>query len=323
MKLYTLRIPSTLIVTCCLFASLLSAVGCRKEKALTASDQDENYFVVKDNPNDPVDHAIYEFYNSTGIASFCNDTIHRERISDSAGLPRYSYIKLSLSYSLFSNQYISFKPVSNKGRIPPLLNLLEEELLPRLPNDLLVPSFFLVDSIWTNLSEQVIDLADGWTAWHGFNTVAISVKDVDAMNADERRMFAASLLAGIAEKRLRKTANEILNRDFFSISRVASKAFTPLDIYSGTPFFIHGIDPPAITALGFVRYFINGYAVMLGLPNPVGPPGEADDLRAFLTAAFYYTPEQFAGIYPGSEIMLKKLNTIREIARKAGFRIPG
>lgn len=315
--------PSTLIVTCCLFASLLTVVSCRKEKALTPSDQDENYFVVQDNPNDPVEHAIYEFYNSTGIASFCNDTIHRERIMDSAGLPRYSYIKLSLSYTLFSNQYISFSYVSNRNRIPALLDLLQKELMPGLPKDLLMPSFFLVDSIWTNLSEQVIDLADGWTAWHGFNTVAISVKDVEAMNANEKRMFAASLLAGIAEKRLRKTANDILIRDFFSLSRDAAKAFTPLDIYSGSPFFIHGIDPPPTKALGFVRYFKNAYAVLLGLPNPVGPPGEADDLRAFLTAAFYYTPEQFTAIYPDSEVMLKKLNIIREMARKAGFRIPG
>ena len=316
--------PSTFTITCCLIASLLSSASCRKEKALAASDQDENYFVVKDNPNDPADHAIYEFYNSTGIASFINDTIHRKRLSDSAGLPRYSYITLSLSYTLFSNETISFRLVSNKSNIPDLMDLLKLELLPRLPKDLLVPSFLLVDSIWTTQSEQVIDIADGWTSWHGFNTVAISVEDMAAMNVDERRMYAASLLAGLAEKRLIRTVSEALDRDFFSISRNAAKSMTTIDIYSGGPFIFFGIDPSLPPPnLGFRKYFKNAIAVLMGLPNPVGPPLETEDLRAFLTAAFYYTPQEFASLYPDSELMLKKFNTIREIVRKAGFQLPG
>ena len=324
MKQLLPRMLPTSTITCCLIALLLSVVSCRKENALVPSDEDENYLVVKDNPNDPVDHAIYEFYNATGIAGFCNDTIHRKHIGNNEGQPKYTYITLSLSYTFFSKQSINFKPVSKKNRIPALLHLLKQEFLPGLPENFQIPSLFFVDSIWTLHPEQNIDIADGWTSFHGFNTVAISVKDVEAMNADEQRMYLSSLLAGLAERRLKRDAYQHVSRDFFSISRTAAKAMTPTDIYSGTPFVLLGINtvPPAQN-LGFMKYFKNAFAIWLGMPDPVAPPGESEDLRAFLTAAFYYTPQEFESINAGKTLILKKFNAIRDIALNAGFRLPG
>ena len=324
MKQLPPRILPTFTITCFLIALLLAVVSCRKENALVPSDEDENYFVIKDNPNDPVDHAIYEFYNATGIAGFCNDTIHRKRIGDSEGQQQYTYITLSLSYTLFSNQYIYFRPVSNKGRIPALLHLLRQDFLPGLPENFQIPSLFFVDSIWTLHPEQNIGIADGWTSFHGFNTVGISVKDVEAMNADEERMYISSLLAGLAERRLKRDAYQHLSRDFFSISRTAAQAMTPTDIYSGTPFFLLGINTvPPPQNLGFMRYFEHTFAIWMGLPDPVAPPGESEDLRAFLTAAFFYTPQEFESINAGKTLILKKFNAIRDIALNAGFQLPG
>ena len=324
MKQLTLRIFTTCTITCCLIASLLSVAGCSKEKTLSPSNEDENYFVVKDNPNDPVDHAIYEFYHSTGIAGFCNDTIHRKRISDSAGQPRYTYITLSLSYNFYGKQTVKFKPVSNRSRIPALLTLMKQELLPRFPENFQVPSLFFVDSIWTVHPEQNIDIADGWTSFHGFNTVAVSVKDVEGMNADEQKMYVSSLLAGMAEKRLKRDEYGTLTNNFFSISRAVAKTMTSTDIYFGNPFVLLGINPvPPPPNLGFIKYYKNAFAIFIGAPNPVAPPGETEDLRSFLTAVFYYTPQEFESIYTGKTHVLKKFNAIREIARNAGFQVPG
>ena len=54
-------------------AALLVA-GCGKDKDLSPSGLDRNWFAVEDS-SDPVDHLRYEIYSQTGIALFRNDTI--------------------------------------------------------------------------------------------------------------------------------------------------------------------------------------------------------------------------------------------------------
>lgn len=184
-------IPAKRILASCLLIATLLTAGCRKEKTLSPTDLDDNYFIIKDNPDDQVDHAIYQFYENTGIATFYNDTIHRKRIADTAGMPRYAYTKLALGYSLFGTAVFNFKLLPSKENVPALLDLLKNDLLPKLPGDMRLPSFFLIDSFWNNYPLVNIKTADGWSSWQGFNSVAIVVKDVTAMNNDERKVYTA------------------------------------------------------------------------------------------------------------------------------------
>ncbi len=62
-----------------ILAVFFALTGCKKETALSPTNQDENYLVVKDNPNDPVDHQLYLFYQSTGIAGFYSDTVAKNK----------------------------------------------------------------------------------------------------------------------------------------------------------------------------------------------------------------------------------------------------
>ncbi len=72
---YILRLSARRPAVVCLLTGIMALMACSKESALEPSDKDINYFVVNDNPNDPVQHAMYQFYEKTGIATFHNDTI--------------------------------------------------------------------------------------------------------------------------------------------------------------------------------------------------------------------------------------------------------
>lgn len=326
MKQHTLNITVTRSLSCCLLLALL-ATSCRKEKMPSASYLDENYFVVEDDPNDPIQHARYGFFKSTGIASFYKDTISKKQVDEIDGKPRYTYYTLSLDYTLYGNSYMSFKLVSDKTQIPAFLDLVKEDLLPRLPAGVYVPSILMTDSIYYGgFPAQNTQIADGFTSFHGFNTIGMSVKNVAAMSDLEKRIYVGSMLAGIAEKRLNELDEERLQQEFFSISRAAAKAIMPaLDIYFGVPFmyaFPAG-NHPAANTVGILKY----PRVKLGEAPPmndlVSMPRTTDDLRAFLTAALCYTEEEFTNLYPNNALILKKISVIRNIVRDAGFKLPG
>ncbi|MGN6419971.1 MAG: hypothetical protein ACTHMC_20870 [Pseudobacter sp.] len=306
-----------------LLATILLATACKKEKALEPSKEDENYFIIKDNPADPADHAIFQFYQNTGIASFYNDTIARKEVRNNAGVPQYSYIKLSLSYSLFGNQILNFKHISSKAPIPALMTLLKEQLIPQLPKGLIIPSILLVDSLWNTLPVLNTTVVDGWTSWQGFNTVAIKMMDVEAMNNEEKKIYIASIMAGLAEKKLNSIFPGELQKEFFSVSRQPGVNPLPFDIYYGLPFYIF-MDPatvPEPETIGFLKYINVGDPLWPPLYLNT-PPREMDDLRTYLTAAFHYSTADFNNEYAGHELILQKFNTIRKFAKQAGFSLP-
>ncbi len=202
MKLYNHQNPATLVLTFYLLAGLLLA-SCRKEKAPEPSNLDKNYFVIEDNPNDPIDHSIYTFYKSTGIATFYNDSIYKKRISREGEIPeRFAYIKLTFTYAPFGNTNAFYsKLLSSRSNIQALLQLLETEMIPKLPSAGIIPSILLLDS-FSDHTYKNVQIPHGFTSICGFNTVGITVEDVEMMNNEERKMYTASILAGIAARRL-------------------------------------------------------------------------------------------------------------------------
>ena len=326
MKHHTFNITVTRTLFFCLLAVLL-ATGCRKEKMPEPSGLDEDYFVVQDDPNDPVQHARYEFYKSTGIASFYNDTIKKKQVGEIDGMPRYTYYTLSMDYTMYGDFNINYKLVSDKSQIPAFLDLLKQDLLPRLPDAIHFPSILMLDSIYdAGFPALNVQIADGWTSMQGFNTIGICVKDVAAMSDPEKKIYVASMLAGVAEKRLNDLDPERLQLEFFSISRAISNSILPTwDIYFGIAFmfaFPAGNHPAAHT-LGILKY----PRVKLGETPPmndlVSMPRTTHDLRAYLTAAFCYTEEEFINLYPDNALILKKFNIIRNMVQEAGFKLPG
>lgn len=306
-----------------LMPGMMLTLSCRKEKAPEPSLIDKNYFIIEDNPNDPVDHARYEFYKNTGIASYTTDTIYKKKVSRENETPeRYSYITLSLSYTPLSDNYANTVPLSSRERIPALLNLLQTEMVPKLPTHQLIPSILFLDS-FSNFIITNIQVSHGWSSLCGFNTIGVVAKNVEAMNTAERKMYAASILAGIAEKKINELMSTHVQKEFLAPAREVAKTIVPvdLDIYSGWPFMFiipMGTEPPP-KDLGFLFYpqFDLGGGFLI--PNMLR---ETDDIRAFLTAVFFYTQQEFATLHVNETLILKKFGIMRSFAKEAGFKIP-
>ncbi|NML22428.1 hypothetical protein HHL16_16205 [Pseudoflavitalea sp. G-6-1-2] len=322
MKLQYIRITTLYTTACILITGLLFTTGCRKEKAPEPSNLDKNYFVVEDNPNDPVDHAIFEFYKSTGIPGYCSDTIYKEKVSRENEHPvRYKYITLSLSYTPLGTSYLNTMPLTSREGIPALLNLLKTEVIPKLPPVRLFPAILFLDSFSAYLNTNV-QISQGWTALMGFNSLGVVAKDVEVMSTAERKIYAASILAGIGEKRINDLMATRVLKEFLSISREATKDMLPndLDIYIGWPFMLFmppGWEPPP-QDLGFLFYpQISVYGMLVN--NTLM---QTDDIRGYLTAVFCYTNEEFAALHANETLVLKKFGIMRNFAKEAGFKIP-
>ena len=77
---------------------LFLLAGCGKENGLEPSFLEEEWFVIKDNPDDPLRHAVYNVYSEWGVPVFYNDTIGRQdRGIDRTGNPVTFYRLLDLN----------------------------------------------------------------------------------------------------------------------------------------------------------------------------------------------------------------------------------
>lgn len=284
---------------------------CKKEKALTPDNQEEEYLVVTDNPSDPVDHAIYGLYRSTGIPCFYNDTIHRKKIGDSAGIPLYSYIKLATAYSPQGvDQNLHYTLLKNKQVVLPLLDLLQNELLPRVSNAVLIPSILFTDTLRTYYYQVLPQsIWIGLNAYRGFNTVAIRTVNPDTMDAEERNRYIASILSVLAIHKLINTQSKKLENDVYSLS----KAIAP-DCYNNS---LSNLSPDGTKKpedFGLIYYYeLNG---------SIYTPLAADDTRAFLEAVCFYSPAAFNAKYSGYPVVLEKFRVVRAMVEESGFRLP-
>lgn len=308
----------------------LMTMSCKKEQMLEPSNQDDNYLINHDNPNDSVDHAIYQFYTSTKIPSFYKDTVALKESGGSAVNPD-NYLVLSLSYSPISNDpsgnsNVNIMLPTLRDKIPLVLDILKTYVTPIIPRDIFIPSFLFVDSFWNELTPRSnLEVADGWDSFHGFNTVAIKLRRIDIMSAEEKKAYAASILAGIAFKRITSmpSQNAKLQENFYRISRDIAHPLINGDIYGVYLGFIFPADIPAPETLGF----FHNIEIVFTLGGVVYPPFmfspyEEDDLRMFLTAVFNYTTQEFNQKYYNYPAVLDKFNVIREVIREAGFQMP-
>lgn len=167
-----------------LFLSVLFT-ACDKEDHLKPSNVGRDWFTIEDS-NDPVDHAIYQFYTETGIPVFYNDTIGEETRVDHWGNSYTHYEILQFGSSSLGgtetpNPFSSYE-LCPKEDVVDGLEFLREEIVPVLPESIKITSFLLLKSLipW---NPAVVSNE----AFKGLNTVLISrVSELKDMSDAER-----------------------------------------------------------------------------------------------------------------------------------------
>lgn len=290
-----------------LLLSMIMTGSCsKKEDALEPSNKDENYLVVQDNPNDPLEHAVYELYKATDIPVFYNDTIARRQIGDSAGIPQYFYTRLMVNYSPSTGESnsLKFTLLPKQRRVKSMLNLLKNDLLTVLPH---LPSVFLTDSLFTP-SQGAPIIRD---AHVGFNSVAIRSVDPDTMSADAKKKYLLAVLNRVASQKLESLKGALLESDFYDISRQMSPYVDP--------FFkqLQAISDGTQTFEDF------GFITTVKFQNKIYSPDKTTDELSYLQAVFSKTSSDFNTMYASYPAVLKKFNAIRSMLTDLKFKLPG
>lgn len=298
---------------------LQSLLSCSKKEIVTFSEDDVNYLIRTDNPNDLVDHALYNFYQETGIAGFYNDTIHVQRISSpEEATERFKYVRLAFLYNYKYTPLIGFSYLKEKENIPSFLEFFKSEVLPSLPSSKIIPSLFLIDSFSMLENPVARKMEEGFMATFGFNTVGVVVKDVAGMSIEKQKMYKASLLGGITENILSRKYALLMEADFYAPTITQVRTYSATLNYAFIPLYLFIPSVPVPERLGFLHYPLTLYQNVLRETMP----NRTIDLRAYLTAVFFYTEQEFVEKYSSYPLVIQKFKVVAKLLSENNFKLP-
>lgn len=80
--------------------------GCQKEDIHVEPSYYENFWEIKDNPDDPVQHRVFEIYEEYGVPVFFNDTVGKKFVKTTiSGDSVFRYETIDLNWHFSSESY--------------------------------------------------------------------------------------------------------------------------------------------------------------------------------------------------------------------------
>lgn len=289
-----------------LFLSVLFT-ACDKEDHLKPSNVGRDWFTIEDS-NDPVDHAIYQFYTETGIPVFYNDTIGEETRVDHWGNSYTHYEILQFGSSSLGgtetpNPFSSYE-LCPKEDVVNGLEFLREEIVPVLPESIKITSFLLLKSL-TPWNPAVVSNE----AFKGLNTVLISrVSELKDMSDAERLNMKGAIFNAVLATPVSGYTEELAA--FYQATR---SCYTE-NLYGCAGWYFYnryGFSDPR--AVGFLKD-----------PNPSdygSMPTEVQDVGMYIKAMFIYTPEEFEALYGAFSVVMTKYEIMKTVLRDIGVSI--
>ena len=289
-----------------LFLSFLFT-ACDKEDHLTPSNVGRDWFTIEDS-NDPVDHAIYQFYTETGIPVFYNDTIGEETRVDHWGNSYTHYEILQFGSSSLGgtetpNPFSSYE-LCPKEDVVDGLEFLREEIVPVLPESIKITSFLLLKSL-TPWNPAVVSNE----AFKGLNTVLISrVSELKDMSDAERLNMKGAIFNAVLATPVSGYTEELAA--FYQATR---SCYTE-NLYGCAGWYFYnryGFSDPR--AVGFLKD-----------PNPYdygNMPTEIQDVGMYIKAMFTHTPEEFEALYGTFSVVMTKYEIMKTVLRDIGVSI--
>ncbi len=209
-------------------AALLVA-GCGKDKDLSPSGLDRNWFAVEDS-SDPVDHLRYEIYSQTGIALFRNDTIGSiDRGLDALGNPYVYYEVLDVNYAITSRTEVATYELSeDDDAVIAGLELMRDRVIPILPGKLYPRCFLLVGRLDIDQKKHRKGEA---SAYRGMMTTAVGrLNSIKTMSEAEKKRLAAEIAAEVISVYLvNERATEL--EDFYAKADASTQGGDKISLY--------------------------------------------------------------------------------------------
>ena len=151
--------------------------GCKKEDSLKPTEVRNWFEIIPTENMDAVDQKIYDIWQEYGIGVFYNDVLGYEDRGqvDENGDPVYYYEILKPGYDLTSSAnaaswvLLNFQDPEQKARILPMLELLENELLPIIKNSTInIPAVMITETMTVGGSAMNV--------YRGFSYMALSAQ---------------------------------------------------------------------------------------------------------------------------------------------------
>lgn len=285
--------------------SLLAGMSsCYKEDALIVPDQPDKYNILTDDPSDPTQHFIYEFYQKYNTVIITHPT------------------EADYKFNFTSDNGIKITPPQQKQEV------IDEgiEFLQKVLLDLYSDSFLKKNLPFSILLSEEVRMAS-----YGETTVLNSYASssfiaLGNVTADLKTMSHAEFLkirADVNASFWAKYMSEV--RGLFTISDAfyeASEEVEP-EIYSPNWYRFEGTDPNEIDfyRYGMISYDPDRSYIDEEWPdfNSIYAPSKSGDLAQWMNFVFEKTPAEIREICNTYPVMQKKYDVIREAMLENGF----
>lgn len=285
--------------------SLLAGMSsCYKEDALIVPDQPDKYNILTDDPSDPTQHFIYEFYQKYNTVIITHPT------------------EADYKFNFTSDNGIKITPPQQKQEV------IDEgiEFLQKVLLDLYSDSFLKKNLPFSILLSEEVRMAS-----YGETTVLNSYASssfiaLGNVTADLKTMSHAEFLkirADVNASFWAKYMSEV--RGLFTISDAfyeASEEVEP-EIYSPNWYRFEGTDPNEIDfyRYGMISYDPDRSYIDEEWPdfNSIYAPSKSGDLALWMNFVFEKTPAEIREICNTYPVMQKKYDVIREAMLENGF----
>jgi len=299
-------------------ALLVFCTSCQKEEVTIFPDYDKDWFVLQDNPNDPADHAAYQFYNEHGIPVFYNDTIGVQERVDVWGHKYTHYEILSLNYSMggmassASSPVISSLTYCSKEYIPNAISYLRENIMPLIPSAIHIHSILLVESMSS--------MSFGNYAFKGLNTLVIgSASQLPALSADQKKKFNGAVLrAALSDYVINQGHFDTELNRFYKVSRdlCTTKDIYNLNTYYLSSTYITGLPAGVPININTVGFLSTDPKNTYSTPNSTWM-----DVNMYLEAILSGPQEEFIAMYGTFDNIMTKYNIIKGILIEIGINL--
>lgn len=306
---------------------LLFVLGaCSKEDALTPSGKDRDWFVIEDDSDNPVDKAIYAFYERWGVPVFYNDTIGYDTEVDNNGTVDTIYRVLNINYTINSqgydvtNKYYSF--VENEEDLLAGIEFLDSYLYPNMPDVFHQTSIFLVDSLYEERYSGYPEMIYP-SVFQGMETLVVgNIPSLKGLGEDELRDSVNQILQYLTVSYLHSQNPDGIE-DFYLVSSDLQSGRSYYETEVRQPYYPgdYCLEPARWEEYGFLNYDRDEYAFVEGDMEywSYSLPDQETDLGDFVMVILGYEPEEFEAQYVQYPKVIEKYTLLREILIREGI----
>jgi hypothetical protein len=273
---------------------LLLAVCCKKEQTPSPSKDVPNPYARTDNANSPLDHAIYQVYQSTGVPIFYTDTIVASPLQ-----------LLPINLESDVNAFLKINYLHSDDDLLNGVALLRDSVLPLLGDSLKPFSILLTDSIFATPagSRSILSM----NTYLGISGLVLgNVGHIKSMPADTLKAYKLAIIKSLLQTPIAKNPS---TNDFYAVS------------YNWYGKYVYGDG----SIPGYVAYAPKeqyGFlAVNYESSTFYQAPSQADDVNAYLNAILSTSADDFTAKYNADPLVMKKYNILVQILKSAGFKM--